>query len=685
MPAPVLKSLADRADVSMAKAEEYWDKAKKIAEKEGRSESEGDAFYAYVTGIVKNMMGLKESVERKTFSTYSGALVLFESADQPMLQAGTWDKPYLAKLRGPFMEFDVRNQNDRLYGQDIKAMLQNDPKLRRRIEMRAMVAQGNHPATGLNTDIEKIGGVVTRLDFEGNRILGEVEILNTRVGRDIYELLKAKIPVGVSARGCGEIGSGGRVIAEGYELITFDLVIDPSFETAIPEVQEIMENIRRAYAEPLVEQSKVENIQIDEKNIDGGKPMLFEQFQVKEVKPEDLLFTLKRIIGEGSKDSFNEYFQNYLYECARMYFDNEKLLEVNWRKFWEISQKVTKECTSFELPVLEVTETDVSKAAAAVNSYVKTIITEYNAQVRERKVDLTESLVFKYLGVAHDVCDFMRLYEQGEMVVDEPEGEPPVVVEEPPVDECGTKKTEQEAATDEKPIAEAEVEIEVETGEEDEEEGPAEGEMEIEEQVIAEAGLPGSEKAMAKKMKDKGYKYAVQITTVDGDFGEPLYFKSADEVGPFLRTFPGYQKAKTKWTADLSKELSEQKELDESVKTLMAEYSMPEATARMIVGAGRAMLLEATPEATPEAALKEAVAKKKKVLEAIKENFTKRLALKKQKLTEQKKRKDDSVTLTDIKVEKISETHGRTGRSGRICGKMSVYSQGVEDMLHGEV
>ena len=52
-------------------------------------------------------------------------------------------------------------------------------------------------------------------------------------------------------------------------------------------------------------------------------------------------------------------------------------------------------------------------------------------------------------------------------------------------------------------------------------------------------------------MMAKGYMYVVQIVTVDGDFGEPLYFKSADKVGPFLRSFPDYQKAKVKWSINL--------------------------------------------------------------------------------------------------------------------------------------
>ena len=59
--------------------------------------------------------------------------------------------------------------------------------------------------------------------------------------------------------------------------------------------------------------------------------------------------------------------------------------------------------------------------------------------------------------------------------------------------------------------------------------------------------LGAAEQDIGKKMKAKGYNYIVQITTVDGSFGEPLYFKSADSVGPFLRSFPNYANAQIAW------------------------------------------------------------------------------------------------------------------------------------------
>lgn len=56
MPVPLVKSLAAKAGVSVRKAEELWDRAKKSAAEQGRADD-----YAYIAGILKRMLGLGES------------------------------------------------------------------------------------------------------------------------------------------------------------------------------------------------------------------------------------------------------------------------------------------------------------------------------------------------------------------------------------------------------------------------------------------------------------------------------------------------------------------------------------------------------------------------------------------------------------------------------------------------
>jgi len=51
-----VKSFADKTGKSEAEVEKLWDKAKKIAKESGREED-----YAYITGILKKMLGLNET------------------------------------------------------------------------------------------------------------------------------------------------------------------------------------------------------------------------------------------------------------------------------------------------------------------------------------------------------------------------------------------------------------------------------------------------------------------------------------------------------------------------------------------------------------------------------------------------------------------------------------------------
>jgi hypothetical protein len=59
MPSPAVKSFASKTGKSFAEVEKLWDKAKEIAKKDHNESDEN--FYAVVTGILKNMLGLKEA------------------------------------------------------------------------------------------------------------------------------------------------------------------------------------------------------------------------------------------------------------------------------------------------------------------------------------------------------------------------------------------------------------------------------------------------------------------------------------------------------------------------------------------------------------------------------------------------------------------------------------------------
>jgi DNA-directed RNA polymerase subunit H (RpoH/RPB5) len=61
MPTPQIKSFAQKAGKSVSKVERLWDRAVELAKDNGWKESD-DKFYAYVTGILKKMLSIKENL-----------------------------------------------------------------------------------------------------------------------------------------------------------------------------------------------------------------------------------------------------------------------------------------------------------------------------------------------------------------------------------------------------------------------------------------------------------------------------------------------------------------------------------------------------------------------------------------------------------------------------------------------
>jgi hypothetical protein len=62
MPANTVKSFADKTGKSVAEVEKLWDKAKAVAADAGEAEN-----FAYITGILKKMLGLNETYSFKDF------------------------------------------------------------------------------------------------------------------------------------------------------------------------------------------------------------------------------------------------------------------------------------------------------------------------------------------------------------------------------------------------------------------------------------------------------------------------------------------------------------------------------------------------------------------------------------------------------------------------------------------
>lgn len=144
------------------------------------------------------------------------------------------------RARGIFQKQDTRNINNRIYSSSLWEKVLNEDRVKDMLEARRMLGEVEHP-TDSTTNLSRVSHIVTKLYREGNDIIGEAEILNTPSGLIIQELLRRKVPVGISSRGRGSsVQKNGveYVNPEDFVLETFDFVYKPSTPGAYPELQE---------------------------------------------------------------------------------------------------------------------------------------------------------------------------------------------------------------------------------------------------------------------------------------------------------------------------------------------------------------------------------------------------------------------------------------------------------------
>jgi len=152
----------------------------------------------------------------------------------------------VVKFRGKFQACNEANKNGRMYPEQV--LKNNVETLNDIIKARGLVGELDHPTDSI-VHFEHASHLITKLWWEGNSLMGEGEILSTPYGRTLRALLNDGVRVGISSRGVGNgktNESGVLVISEGYKLITFDIVADPStngaFQEKIVATKESLEN-----------------------------------------------------------------------------------------------------------------------------------------------------------------------------------------------------------------------------------------------------------------------------------------------------------------------------------------------------------------------------------------------------------------------------------------------------------
>ena len=135
-------------------------------------------------------------------------------------------------MKGIMIQGGVRNANQRVYpvneiGRAVKTL--NDQIT----EGFSVLGEVDHPE-GLNINIDRVSHMITECWMDGDNGYGKLKILPTPMGQLVRTRLEAGVKLGVSSRGSGNVSEDGNNTVSDFEIITVDVVAQPSAPGAYP-------------------------------------------------------------------------------------------------------------------------------------------------------------------------------------------------------------------------------------------------------------------------------------------------------------------------------------------------------------------------------------------------------------------------------------------------------------------
>jgi hypothetical protein len=136
-------------------------------------------------------------------------------------------------VKGVLQRAEAKNQNGRVYPRNI--LVRESKKYDENfVKQNRALGELDHPDSSV-VNLQNVSHNVKEMHFEGDNLVGTVEILTTPSGNILRELFKNGIKLGISSRGLGSVevvreSNGDTVskVGDDFELIAFDFVSNPS-------------------------------------------------------------------------------------------------------------------------------------------------------------------------------------------------------------------------------------------------------------------------------------------------------------------------------------------------------------------------------------------------------------------------------------------------------------------------
>ena len=163
------------------------------------------------------------------------------------------------KIKGIFMQADVKNRNGRVYPMEV---LNKEVKRYNKeyINEKRAFGELGHP-DGPTVNLERASHMITKLYPDGKNFIGEAKIMSTPMGEIVKTLMDEGAKLGVSSRGMGSLDqkNGANYVRDDFYLATAaDIVADPSAPNAF--VEGIMEGKEWIWNNGLIKEADVSEI-----------------------------------------------------------------------------------------------------------------------------------------------------------------------------------------------------------------------------------------------------------------------------------------------------------------------------------------------------------------------------------------------------------------------------------------
>ena len=189
------------------------------------------------------------------------------------------------KIRGVFLQSEIKNRNGRVYPQEILAREVNR-YTKEFINKNRAFGELGHP-DGPTVNLERVCHMVKSLKQDGKDFIGEAKIMDTPYGKIVKGLIDEGAQLGVSSRGMGSLmqRNGVNYVKDDFYLATAaDIVADPSAPDAF--VEGIMESRNWIWENGVLKEKDIESWKnqvrsAKQRSLEEAKLKVFQSFLTK--------------------------------------------------------------------------------------------------------------------------------------------------------------------------------------------------------------------------------------------------------------------------------------------------------------------------------------------------------------------------------------------------------------------